>query len=189
MTMMWADKSIAAKIQGEDDARIIFQAGHQRCVALRFAAEDEPGGHGIEEAPRRGQLRDAVVDPELERGMRVPQPRQHRIVVAGSFDRIEIRDVKRAEGKDRQQPSRHVKRIARPGKRRFDWPIKLALSHARAHGLPALQVNDWNDFHGHRDARYAGTSAVCTSRRRGSRMTVSSMRCSLPRHCVRVLSR
>src|SRR6185295_6846705 len=98
------DKNIAAKIKRKDDTWIVFQACNQRRIALRLTAEHEAAGRRIEEALGNGGLRDAVVDPEFERGMRVPQPRQNRIAVAGPFDRVEIRHIERPEWKDRQQP-------------------------------------------------------------------------------------
>jgi len=149
------DKGIAAKVKREDGARIMLQAGNQGRVALCFAAEHEAAVGCIEETARCLRVRNAVVDPEFEFGISSFQPRQNRIAVAGSFDRIEIGDIEGPEWENRQQAAGHVERIACGCERRLDRTIKRALSQTRAHDLPSLQINDRNDFHADGDARYA----------------------------------
>ena len=56
------DERVAAEIEREDDARIVLQAGDQRGVALRLAAENEVTV--VKPGRGRAGFGEAVVDPE-----------------------------------------------------------------------------------------------------------------------------
>ncbi len=59
------DERVAAEIEREDDARIVLQAGDQRGVALRLAAENEVTL--VKPGAGRAGFGEAVVDPERKR--------------------------------------------------------------------------------------------------------------------------
>jgi hypothetical protein len=137
-----------AKIERQDHARIAGEMAHQPGIGLRLAAEDQMAQPRRQPIGRAAQIGHAVVDPQRQMRKCLPQPLEHRAIVAPALDGVEIRDVQRLEWMDREQSARDVDRIAGGRKRRLDRSIDIALAHAGPHDGPALEVEDRNDLHG-----------------------------------------
>ena len=67
-------------------------------------------------------------------------------MAAARFDSIEIGDIDRAKGVNRQKPGDNVKRRARSRERSYDRRIGMARTMTGADDRAALQVDHRNDF-------------------------------------------
>ena len=117
----------------------------QVAVALRFAANDRRAHIGSNESVERGEVGHAVVDPHLQGWKRFTDAAQRREIVPEALDRVEIGDIERWKGIDRQKAAHDIHRVAGRRKRRFERPVRRPVSHLRADDLAMQEVKDWDN--------------------------------------------
>ena len=114
----------------------------QRAIALRFAADDRHAQIGADESLERGRVRGAVVDPHPQCWKLCANAAQRGEIVARALNRVEIGNIERGKRKDREKAAHDVDGVTGWRERRFDWPVRRAITPMRAHDLAALEVND-----------------------------------------------
>src|SRR5258708_2230559 len=118
---------------------------NQLVIALGFAPNDWRPKIGADHSLECGVVGRAVVNPHLQGWKLFTNAAQGREIAPVALDRVEIGDIKRWEGIDREKAAHDIHRVAGWRERGFEPPVRRPVAHPRADDLAPHEVNDWDN--------------------------------------------